>query len=384
MKLYDDGNGNILDVLIVDTPGLGGIVDEDDKNVKEIDSAFKLSKNQVLFCILGGGNGGRISGTKICEAVIASYAFNHASVIFVVNNVGDSDESYLSDAVTFLKEETSLDWVSTHQVLLLPTIRPAKSQDIAYFLSSTGNSFRNNVQRLLQYSLFLPHPQKEALETDRQKEKRLQRETKEQEIRQQNEIDEKQRELMRVQREKCGGFSHCTELQDSGLEFNKVHYLDRHHVICPVGTAVSRFHVDRARHPNLWRKQYECAPVPKQVAVNEHHTPWQDDGGGNLYYLDRHNVECPVHQAIQSFHMERNQRGNQMRFAYNCVLIHGIEDRKKDGSAHWGASGGGNAHYLDRQHVECGGSSWINRFRLTRHFKYQPHTSVRFEVSCVY
>src|SRR5690349_10800018 len=39
-------------------------------------------------------------------------------------------------------------------------------------------------------------------------------------------------------------------------------------------------------------------------------TPWNDEGGGNLIYLDRHDVACPSKAGMSQFHYARKGDGN--------------------------------------------------------------------------
>jgi len=96
----------------------------------------------------------------------------------------------------------------------------------------------------------------------------------------------------------------------------------------------------------------------------------QDWGGGNIYYLDRQNVECPANSAIDGFHLIRPS-GNTLAYQFSCrTKCSGM----KSGQTYTGrtnpnaTSGNKNqsANYLDRHHVSCRNGFALKQFKLGR------------------
>ena len=49
-------------------------------------------------------------------------------------------------------------------------------------------------------------------------------------------------------------------------------------------------------------------------------TPWNDEGGGNAVFLDRHDVRCNSNELINQFRLIRNGRG-QYRYNFTCCAV---------------------------------------------------------------
>jgi hypothetical protein len=49
-------------------------------------------------------------------------------------------------------------------------------------------------------------------------------------------------------------------------------------------------------------------------------TPWNDEGGGNAVFLDRHDVSCNQNEMLNRFHLQRSNRGTY-RYDYTCCTI---------------------------------------------------------------
>lgn len=148
-------------------------------------------------------------------------------------------------------------------------------------------------------------------------------------------------------------------------------YLDRHHVACDPGTAMSRFKLTRPSDPQI-AYSYSCAALPgdRKDAVQQK-TPMNDDGGGNVIYLDRHNVQCPVGSALQYFHLDRDGTGRMLQYTYSCVpspylgrCYQRQTPANDDGGGHAGKVD--SAIYLDRHNVACKDGEVLTQFRLAR------------------
>ncbi|CAG2196875.1 unnamed protein product [Mytilus edulis] len=94
-------------------------------------------------------------------------------------------------------------------------------------------------------------------------------------------------------------------------------------------------------------------------------TPWNDDGGGNTVYLDRHRVSCgEPGNVINRFKLER-ARGNKIRYRYTCCKLEGNACVTRGINNAFTSGGNGDLIYLDRQKVECE-NGVLNEFKLYR------------------
>jgi len=76
---------------------------------------------------------------------------------------------------------------------------------------------------------------------------------------------------------------------------------------------------------NAWATMMDDVHVkgcrgPKCRAVT---TPMNDDGGGNTWYLDRHQLSCRADEAISQIRLIRNGAGNQIQYQYTCCKLPG-------------------------------------------------------------
>jgi len=111
--------------------------------------------------------------------------------------------------------------------------------------------------------------------------------------------------------------------------------------------------------------------TPRWNVIQNTATGFNDEGGGNTIFLDRHNVECEKN-ALKRFSLVRDGRGNY-RYDYSCsaafvngganVTDNAIESTTRK-STPSNDSGGGNNIYLDRHRVDCEGDGYISQFKL--------------------
>jgi hypothetical protein len=111
--------------------------------------------------------------------------------------------------------------------------------------------------------------------------------------------------------------------------------------------------------------------TPRWNVIQNTATGFNDEGGGNTIFLDRHNVECEKN-ALNRFRLVRDGRGNY-RYDYSCsaafvngganVTDNAIESTTRK-STPSNDSGGGNNIYLDRHYVGCDEGGFISQFKL--------------------
>lgn len=108
-------------------------------------------------------------------------------------------------------------------------------------------------------------------------------------------------------------------------------------------------------------------PVSKQTNPDE-------DGGGNMVYLDRHKLSCGA-SGISQFQLKR-QGGNKIYYGYECSQT-ASTDRQSQFTA-LSSDGGGDTRYLDRHAISCNNKP-IKAFKLLRN---NDHDEVRYLYKC--
>ena len=123
---------------------------------------------------------------------------------------------------------------------------------------------------------------------------------------------------------------HCMEGVDSGKSDWKytaadedgggnMLYLDRQHVNCG-NTPISEFWLRRPTN-NTINYAFKCSNLPHNGNCRELVTPHDEDGGGNMVYLDRQNVKCGEGEAMTSFRLGRNATGDRVNYTYTCCTM---------------------------------------------------------------
>lgn len=132
---------------------------------------------------------------------------------------------------------------------------------------------------------------------------------------------------------------------------NDLHYLDRHDVSCPAGTALQGFKLHRPTSTQLQYK-YQCkrnAAISSDYVYN-YHTGINDVASNikkSSMYLDRHHPKCLPGFAMQQFRLQRD--GDRIQYRFRCVRVHCTSIGQLETKA--SIDGKGETVYLDRQHV---------------------------------
>ncbi|NOU49465.1 hypothetical protein HG263_02745 [Pseudoalteromonas sp. JBTF-M23] len=160
-----------------------------------------------------------------------------------------------------------------------------------------------------------------------------------------------------------------TQANDDG-QGNMV-FLDRHHLNCG-SDALNSMHLYRPT-PTQIAYEYGCTNMANSSS-NTMYTQANDDGGGNVVFLDRHTVNCEG-KGIQYLHLER-PTSNTIRYHYTCgnKVLFDVKDYFTNADE----DGGGNAVYLDRQNVSCPNESVLSYLRLER----PTSNTIRYHYKC--
>jgi hypothetical protein len=100
----------------------------------------------------------------------------------------------------------------------------------------------------------------------------------------------------------------------------KTHFLDRQTVDCGPNP-INRFHL---RTPGSKIKyNFNCAEKGNLESPQKKVTDWEDDGGGNLIFLDRLKVQCDDDSLITKFHYARNSKNDKVPSPRNKTVRSG-------------------------------------------------------------
>ncbi|GAQ87947.1 hypothetical protein KFL_003890180 [Klebsormidium nitens] len=114
-------------------------------------------------------------------------------------------------------------------------------------------------------------------------------------------------------------------------------------------------------------------PIPASDIYVDHTTPFDDDGGGNLRFLDRQNVNCfvddQVNGGLNSFVFSQQAADSgKVHYSYTCASSADsvAKDKCRTVSTTKDDDGGGNPEYLDRQVVACNDGEEISQFKMVQ------------------
>jgi hypothetical protein len=152
----------------------------------------------------------------------------------------------------------------------------------------------------------------------------------------------------------------ATKFADDGK--GDIFFLDRHPIDCGQNSAVNYFKLQRG--DGTIRYSFKCVKSDhiSNTCYNKE-TPPQETASNShksANYLDRHMVTCDAGQALRSFVLTRN--GNKVFYKYSCCVAK-IKNcfKAKTAEADHGEM---STHYLDRQEVDAKESNVFNNFHL--------------------
>lgn len=94
-------------------------------------------------------------------------------------------------------------------------------------------------------------------------------------------------------------------------------------------------------------------------------TGFNDEGGGNTIFLDRHNVDCGDNSGLSQFNLTRDGQG-RFRYNFKCLKSKTPFGSCRDVNTGENDVGGGNSVFLDRHDVSCNDDEVIKQFNLVR------------------
>jgi hypothetical protein len=71
---------------------------------------------------------------------------------------------------------------------------------------------------------------------------------------------------------------------------------------------------------SIHQYNYNCATnkQSQQLKCREVSTPMNDNGGGNNWFLDRHNIACDKNEALSQLKLVENDQKNKYQYKYTC------------------------------------------------------------------
>ena len=145
----------------------------------------------------------------------------------------------------------------------------------------------------------------------------------------------------------------------------KVYYLDRHHVNCN-NDGLRRFQLKTVNQPdgenNTIAYEFGCLTGLGITETTGKETTADVDGDPpHTVYLDRHTVDCD-NKPITQFRLHRKD-GDKIHYKYSCGNT--IPSNScRDVTTEYNEQGDGNVIYLDRHAVNCNEGEYLSKFRL--------------------
>jgi len=141
-------------------------------------------------------------------------------------------------------------------------------------------------------------------------------------------------------------------------------YVDRHNIDCGV-QGVQRLHYQRnPANQSQFRYDYTCANGGSLGAATPKNTGFNDEGGGNTIYLDRHNIDCGDNSVMSQLKLNRDGAG-KFKYDYTC-LSSNAPLTCRDVTTPANDWGGGKSIFLDRHDLKCNDNEAMSQFHLTR------------------
>lgn len=163
-------------------------------------------------------------------------------------------------------------------------------------------------------------------------------------------------------------------------------YLDRQNPNCR-SYGMRKFRLQRNGGGNGVKYEFNCCSLPSGFSsyIATRYTSYDEDGGGNVIFLDRHHVSCPGNSFLQSFHLNRNSNHNRYRYTYTCHKPYSdtgtscySDSTNVNSIWYWLDRRQGRLIYLDRHSVQCGIGYFLNGFQLV----HPGHSSIYYRYRC--
>jgi hypothetical protein len=152
-------------------------------------------------------------------------------------------------------------------------------------------------------------------------------------------------------------------------------FLDRHNVNCGA-KPLNQLKLNRSGNQIQWK--YTCADGGKLGSASAKNTPGNDDGGGKAIFLDRHDADCGEENVMTQIQLHR-PTDKQIQWKYACAP--NTQSKKltcRKLTTNPNEDGGGNVIFLDRHDMKCNENEAISRIKLKR----PDDKNYQFEYTC--
>lgn len=215
---------------VVDLPGADNADSISKALIKEamVQGIETVAHHQVLGCVLGVGNGGKLRSSDVntCNMVQRAYGFSAKTTVVIVNNFNPqiASASYKADTIAALCE--ALPWIAADRILFMPHQDLSEAEAV---VSAEAATFRVQLLALLDASDRVHHTMVEPLEDERERSERLLREAAEQQQRETEAAQARIRELeeqaaAQRQRDAEAAAAHQAHLNHLAAEAERARY----------------------------------------------------------------------------------------------------------------------------------------------------------------
>ena len=135
-------------------------------------------------------------------------------------------------------------------------------------------------------------------------------------------------------------------------------FLDRHNVSCPSGP-LNRLKLSR-KGDNNFRYDYGCASSGITGDAINKNTDWNNEV--NTMSLKDHDIDCGESGVISQLRLVRDGKG-KFRYDYKCLPSNSKLTLRTDNTP-FNSDGGGNSIFLDRHNIQCKPNEALNKLKL--------------------
>ncbi len=190
-----------------------------------------------------------------------------------------------------------------------------------------------------------------------------------------NKPEEKQEEEQEEKKDVLDFLTKDYKTDDQPEGDESLFFLDRHNVDCPNDDALTELRLVR-NQDGTFSLKYKCATNLK--SKNTRHTDYQVSNNGNVIYLDRHDIKCCDNEVLAGLKLERDPTNlDKVRYNYKCKPMdykEVLKLRTVDND-----SGQGKVPYLDRHGIKCPEKSLLKSMKLVNTDNYSKY---HYEYEC--
>jgi hypothetical protein len=120
---------------------------------------------------------------------------------------------------------------------------------------------------------------------------------------------------------------------------------------------------------------YTCDSGVQVGPIETYSTSWNDGGGGNSIFLDRHNIDCGPRKVLTGLKLLKDSNNN-IQYQYKCAATGDINCRSV--TTQWDDEGNGDIRYLDRHNIKCNDNEVLSQLAYRR----SGNGTFRYEYTC--